>query len=117
MAGFPLGVRKTAAETCHVIATPSLMSDPDSVNPSDSVVPSFTIDCRTTQHGSSGSPVFDAITGALLGLVWTGPCAQLGKCKPPVYVTAASAWLNQGGRPATEYSQLQDVLDRFQTPE
>lgn len=113
VAGFPLGRGRTLAESCHVIATPTLVRDPDLVNPSDSQVPSFAIDCKSTQHGSSGSPVFDASSGALLGLLWTGPCEELGKCKPPAFISAASAWLQQGERAPAEYSQLRAVLDRF----
>jgi hypothetical protein len=117
VAGYPLGVDYSVAERCRVTATPTNVRDPDLVNPTERTVRSFAIDCKTAQHGSSGSPVFDAETGALLGLLWTGNCTKgIGHCEPPAYVSAASAWLGQGDRPPAQYAHLTEVLARFSTP-
>lgn len=116
-AGYPLGVNNAVVERCRVTATTADVRDPDLVNPTDRTVRSFAIDCKTTQHGSSGSPVFDAETGGLLGLLWTGVCTKgIGKCEPPAYVSAASDWLRQRARPPSQYSHLTDLLDRFGSP-
>jgi len=116
-AGYPLGASYAVVERCRVTAIPADVRDPDLVNPTDRIVRSFAIDCTTTQHGSSGSPVFDAKTGALLGLLWTGNCTKgIGRCEPPAYVSAASEWLKQGDRPPSQYSYLTDLLDRFESP-
>lgn len=116
VAGFPLGRTRPAREHCKVTAAPTLLRDPDLAQPSDTEVVSFAIDCESTQHGSSGSPVLDATTGALLGLLWTGECQEVGRCRPPAYVSAASAWPSQGDRPPAQYSHLQELLDTFGAP-
>lgn len=116
-AGYPLGVNNAVVERCRVTATTTDVRDPDLVNPTDRTVRSFAIDCKTTQHGSSGSPVFDAETGALLGLLWTGVCTKgIGHCEPPAYVSAASDWQRQGDRAPSQYSHLTDLFDRFGSP-
>ncbi len=65
-------VNDVGVETCTVVEPTTDVADPDTVQPSPLVVPSFAIDCRDPEHGASGSPVFDANTGALLGILWTG---------------------------------------------
>jgi hypothetical protein len=113
VASYPLGQPERVEEACRVTATTALLRDPDMVHPSDTEVMSFMIDCETVQHGSSGAPVFDRRTHALLGLVWTGPCEKLGECKPPTYVAAASAWAQQSDRPLAQYSRLHELLETF----
>lgn len=68
-----------------------LTADPDAENPSTLVVPSFRVNCASTAPGSSGSPVFDAATGEILGLAWTRDFLDY------TYVTAASGWERYAG--------------------
>jgi hypothetical protein len=114
VAGYPLGQSALVSERCKVTGEPELVRDPDQVNPSDSIVMSFAMDCQSTQHGSSGSPVFDAATGHLLGLLWTGECKELGKCRGTSYATAASSWLLlQGERPVEQHSRLDELFAKY----
>ena len=120
VSGYPAGSVRRVTERCKVIGGVSLVRDPDRVNPSDLSVPSFAIDCKTVKHGSSGGPVFDAETGALLGLIWTGVCNVQGRggvCEGPFYVTAASEWRKaHAARPAAAYTRLDALLDAFEAP-
>jgi hypothetical protein len=117
VAGHPRNCENRVVERCKVVRETALVRDPDLVLPSDVEVVSFAIDCKTVQHGSSGSPVLDATTGALLGLVWTGECVDLGECNGVSYVSAASAWRSaQGQRPVEQYSRLDELLTRFAGP-
>ncbi len=79
--------RRAVTELCQVV-TPEVVevADPDPIQPSFLAVPSFVIDCVSLQPGSSGSPVFDATTGRLLGLAWTADSFGYG------YVSAAQGW-------------------------
>jgi len=93
------------AEGCEVIRGVEDVLDPDPIQPSPLVVPSFAVDCRQVEHGSSGSPVFDAESGRLLGVVWTG--VDLGTDEAVVYVSAASEWrAHLASRPAAQYTQI-----------
>ena len=120
VSGYPAGSVGRVTEPCKVIAGVSTVRDPDRVNPSDLVVPSFAVDCKTVKHGSSGGPVFDAESGALLGLVWTGVCnvpARSGACEGPIYVTAASEWgKSHARRPFTQRSRLDTLLEDYEAP-
>ena len=120
VSGYPAGSARRVTEQCKVTAGIALVRDPDRVNPSDLSVPSFAVDCKTVKHGSSGGPVFDAETGALLGLVWTGVCnvqGRSGVCEGPFYVTAASEWRKaHAARPVAEYTRLDALLETFSAP-
>lgn len=93
VAGYPFG--HPTVEHCQIV-DPSVepFIDIDQRVPEGALlsVPSFAIDCETMVGGSSGSPVFDAETGYLLGLVWTSVNVSDFQSET-VYVTAASAWL------------------------
>lgn len=103
------GINQVGVDACRVIAAPALIVDPDPIAPSPLEVPSFAIDCRRLEHGSSGSPVFDAATGRLLGLVWTG--VDLGTAEVRVYVTAISEWRARlAPRPVAQFAQLDALL-------
>jgi hypothetical protein len=105
-AGNDVGV-----EICRVTETVVDVLDPDPIQPSPLMVPSFKVDCREVEHGSSGSPVFDAATGKLLGLVWTG--TNLGTEEAEVYVTAASEWLGKlEARPDEQYAPLRRLFQK-----
>lgn len=123
VASYPAGAARIVIERCKVTKGVAPLRDPDRVNPSDLVVKSFEIDCATPTHGSSGAPVFDAASGNLLGLVWTGVCAAAdrGDCRGPIYVTAASAWRGEHtARPAPQLTRLDALLESYgaaqQTP-
>ena len=112
VSGYPGGVAKRVTEHCKVVQEPRLVRDPDQDAPTDSAVWSFGLDCKTVEHGSSGSPVFSE-QGKLIGLVWTRECAN-SHCDGIAYATAASQWRTQlAGRPLIQYSRLDDLLRRY----
>jgi hypothetical protein len=83
------------------------------VDPATALVKSFELDCKSVGHGSSGAPVFNAETGAVLGLVWTGVClpADGVRCRGPISVTAASAWKSEhAARPPAQRARLDALL-------
>lgn len=103
-------VNDVGVDSCEVIAPTRMVVDPDPIVPSPLEVPSFAIDCIQVEHGSSGSPVYDADSGALLGLVWTG--TDLGTESAVVQVTAISHWLERfADRPQEQFSRLADLLE------
>lgn len=108
IAGHPVASEELVAEECEVVSERvEPRRDPDTAQPSDFEVPSFEIACSTPRHGSSGSPVFAAETGALLGLLWTGTDgSQL--------ITSVAAWrayLDDPAR-ATVDTELEAILAR-----
>ena len=109
--GYPLGKQQLTTERCAVTKGTELVADPDPIYPSGSRLMSFGISCKSIQHGSSGSPVFDAISGELLGLAWTRECpeAMAGSCSGTVYVTAASEWQHAANADERK-SRLRDLL-------
>lgn len=85
LAGYPGGLY--AEEECEVTSNGVRpIEDTSEAFPSDLVVESFEIDCQRAGQGSSGSPVFDRVTGELLGVLWT--VGREGRA----VVSAASSW-------------------------
>lgn len=113
-ASYPHNAVEPVFERCRVTAGTTTVADPDRAQPTDLRVPSFAVDCATPQHGSSGGAVYDAESGALLGLIWTLACKE-GEvtCRGPVYVSAVHAWralLTQ--RPSVQTSRLRLLFDK-----
>lgn len=111
-ASYPHNAVEPVFERCRVSAGTTMVADPDRAQPTDLTVPSFAIDCATPQHGSSGGAVYDAQSGALLGLIWTLACEEgEATCRGPVYVTAAHAWRSLlTDRPSVQTTRLSLLL-------
>jgi hypothetical protein len=116
VAGHPAGVSQLVVQECQVTSdgtTP--VKDPDTINPSNLVVPSFSFDCSSVAPGSSGSPVFDASTGHVLGVLWTGDSLPGARTYEHGYASSASEWVRYLEGPARRehHSRLAALLDEF----